>query len=89
MVAQGAGARTGVVGGLVVLERPTVSADRPTVALCPHCGRYPRMSSDRGGVSVLEAHEWRRGVACPGGGLAWAEIVRVASVGVPVTVVGP
>lgn len=87
-----------MVGGVVVLEWQAVSAkpiierrsiERPTVALCPHCGRYRGMGQDVGGVSVLEAHEWRRGVACPGGGLAWAEIVRVASVGVPVTVVGP
>lgn len=43
-------------------------------ALCPTCGRMPRMVPDRGGVLVLDRHDWRRGVPCPGAGLTWREI---------------
>lgn len=47
-------------------------------ALCPTCGRMPRMVQDRGGVWVLDRHDWRRGVPCPGAGLTWREIERQA-----------
>lgn len=47
-------------------------------ALCPTCGRMPRMVADRGGVMVLDRHDWRRGAPCPGAGLTWREIVRSA-----------
>ena len=61
---------------------------RLAIALCPHCGRYPRLVHDRAGVDVLDAHDWRRGVPCVGSGLPWGALLRAAGVGVPMTVAG-
>jgi hypothetical protein len=61
---------------------------KSTRILCPQCGRYPNAIM-RSGIEIVEEHQWRRGIACTGGGVAVRALMDDAAKAPPMTVVGP